>query len=98
VNKPDKEPCVVCGKRIVVWANEPRLCYVHRKCPRCGGDVDPHRDEGENVRCSLCGEVWTSKGFVDAVVRKNQHIKCPYCKGAGTIPASKEIGCWDEST
>lgn len=91
-----KEPCIVCGKLVVVYGSEPKICFNHWKCPKCGGS--PEIDVHSQVRCTVCEGVWSSSDFCKVVLKKNHRVKCPYCKGAGTVATSKEIGVWDEST
>lgn len=92
-----REPCIVCGKLIAVYADEPRLCYLHFKCPRCGGAAHNNPDD-DSVSCSVCDVKWTDKDFVKELMEKLHRIKCPYCRGSGTIEASSEYELWNEST
>lgn len=92
--------CLVCGASAeLVDGNEPRICLKHWKCPKCGVSTEYTDendygveiegliyDEGDDhAHCGKCNKSWSYRGIERAIVKKNNMITCPFCKGRGTV-------------
>lgn len=71
-------------------------------CPKCGakagdfcidegfGDDDcEDLHEDDYLRCYECGYEVSGRNFAASVVKKNNLVKCPCCRGAGYVPKDK---------
>lgn len=73
------------------------------RCPRCDAtaqmdfvvesspdEVDvacPLLHDEDEVRCGECGYAASGKAVAKAMMKKYNRVKCPTCKGCGTVPA-----------
>lgn len=93
--------CLICGNTIEGYVeNEPRICIEHWKCPKCSVGteyMDEYGDEVEGlmledvnyINCMKCETTWTAKKLENAIMKKHTMVKCPFCKGQGTVQATK---------
>lgn len=74
------------------------------RCPKCnavGGEfmVDESGNfdcekihDTDQLRCMKCDHRVTGRSFTKKLMKKNQLVKCPHCKGIGLVDGTKEKG------
>ncbi len=94
--------CLICGADVDFDAeNEPRICEIHWKCPKCGAGTEyKYEDTGElvegfvdqadgSVTCARCDGLWGYREVEKAIMKKESMVKCPLCAGKGAITKKK---------
>jgi DNA-directed RNA polymerase subunit RPC12/RpoP len=88
------EICLICGAEVENDnEGEARICDKCWCCPKCGAGKTGTNSEGDFVLedddlvvCSNCRTQYSNRSVEKALMKKLNRVKCPTCKGCGTVP------------